>query len=155
MSYKQGGLGLFSRFNCYHDGKTKMHNNVVEKEGTFFGFPYAVIMTELGHRCGYVGIPPEHCLYGKNLEELNKIRVHGGVTYGFDNRKGYPVKTKEPMFFIGFDCGHYGDAPDPSVAARIPTISVYLNPGGIDRTREFVENECHEMAKQLANYEEV
>lgn len=36
------------------------------------GFRAVVIVTDMGHRCGYVGIPPTHPLYGADYSKPNK-----------------------------------------------------------------------------------
>ena len=41
-----------------------MREFIVEKTGTTHGFPFAVVITDLGHRCGYVGVPFSHPLHG-------------------------------------------------------------------------------------------
>jgi len=37
----------------------------IEKDSTHNGLRYVVIMTSIGHRCGYVGVNMDHPLYGK------------------------------------------------------------------------------------------
>jgi hypothetical protein len=41
----------------------------VEKEWEINGYKCVVVMTQLGHRCGYVGIPASHPLYGYTYGE--------------------------------------------------------------------------------------
>lgn len=41
----------------------------VEKEWISDGYICVVIMTDIGHRCGYVGIPTKHPLYGKDYHK--------------------------------------------------------------------------------------
>ncbi len=45
-------------------------SHIVEADWiTDAGFRAVVIMTKMGHRCGYVGIPPTHPLYGVGYSE--------------------------------------------------------------------------------------
>lgn len=61
---------------------------------------YIVLNGVGGHYCGYVRVPPEHACFGKDLNELVDITVHGGVTFAEAYQGGW---------LIGFDCGHWCD----------------------------------------------
>lgn len=55
--------------------------------------------------CGYVRLPEDHKLYGKQYDEIDGlVTVHGGVTFEevLDGMGG---------FYVGFDCAHAGDSP--------------------------------------------
>jgi hypothetical protein len=41
----------------------------VEKVWESSGLPCVVIMTDMGHRCGYVGVGPDHILYGLSYSD--------------------------------------------------------------------------------------
>lgn len=82
-------------------------------------------------RCGYVRMPLEHpwCVdmsrddvFGR-LESMN---VHGGVTFAEQSSDG------SGYWWIGFDCAHRGD-----------TMA--------NCTLEYVEGECRELMRQLAD----
>ena len=45
----------------------------VEKIGEYEDLTAVVIMTDMGHRCGYVGIPSYHPLYGKSYNKGTKV----------------------------------------------------------------------------------
>lgn len=60
----------------------------------------------LGHLCGYVVLPPGHPWRGKETQELWGSSVHGGITFSG------PMPEEGVEWAVGFDCGHYGDAPD-------------------------------------------
>lgn len=85
----------------------------------------------LGHLCGYVGLPAGHPLHGETNPLRIDVEVHGGVTYGRKHTDG--------LYWVGFDCSHYGD----------------LTPGGVDggtyRTIEYVRKETRKLARQLAD----
>lgn len=47
---------------------------IVEREFEHAGYKCVVVFTRMGHRCGYVGIPKEHPLYGKGYDEHLEIK---------------------------------------------------------------------------------
>lgn len=69
------------------------------------------VVMHLGtHRCGYVGVPKDHPLYGKSYKEADEkydIYAHGGLTFSESNSK-YPIEKKDTWWF-GYDCAHAGD----------------------------------------------
>jgi hypothetical protein len=117
---------------------------MIEKDWTTgAGLRAVVIMhSELGHRCGYVGVPDTHPLFEANygsIPEDYDLTVHGGLTYSGNG--DYPVPSD--LWWFGYDCGHLGDAAAPgSLLARFAF-------GGVHRTLEYCENECESLAKQL------
>jgi len=150
-----------------------------------------VILGSLGHRCGYVGVPPEHPLYNvdyntnlNNPELLQEIKnspsgkrsiislfcwdgedvspgilfnVHGGITYSGTSNK-YPTLQIDPIWWFGFDCGHYGDGKDWEAVKKyfLPKEweylykidSLYFDDSQI-RSKEYVEDECRSLVEQL------
>lgn len=48
-------------------------SHTVEKVGEFEDFTSVVIMTDMGHRCGYVGIPSYHPLFGKPYNKGTEV----------------------------------------------------------------------------------
>lgn len=55
--------------------------------------------------CAYIELPPQHPLYGKNLQRLQtrySISCHGGITY---SEKGVAGYTNDG-FWIGWDYAH-------------------------------------------------
>lgn len=65
--------------------------------------------------CGYVGIPYAHPWYELDYERID-ADVHGGLTYS-DFRSG-----PGGLWFVGFDCMHYGDQANGRVG---PTLKVW------------------------------
>lgn len=131
---------------------------------TSAGYGAAVVQTPLGHLCGYVMVPNNHPAYGKPDEydpSINEINCHGGITLAeFNNHPEhpYPVKqTETNAYWIGFDCGHYGDGRDPECvrrylagadgAARDESVRL-LSEGHIWTVAE-VAAECESIATQL------
>ena len=91
------------------------------------------------------------------------LQVHGGVTFaGFMNQHYIPTlrldKYELPydpeLWFFGFDCNHYMDAPDPAIIAPEYKYSLFDRPGVI-RTLPYCIEEVHALAKQLSTYEKL
>lgn len=49
-------------------------NYIVEREFEHAGYKCVVIFGSIGHRCGYVGIPKNHLLYGKDYSDYLEIK---------------------------------------------------------------------------------
>jgi hypothetical protein len=106
---------------------------------------------DFGHLCGYVRVPKDHPLWGKNYNEplcnhygclehtvSRLIKVHGGLTF---SGRAYWTEDKEGWWF-GFDCAHAGDL--------IPFLHVDF-PDEVYRDMNYVEKECRKLAMQLAS----
>lgn len=103
----------------------KQFEEIIKKEGDFekgtmLGLPFIIWRhPETKHWCGYVGVPKDSRLHGKEyyistesenglskLEEaINNISVHGGLTAAGElgDRSG------DDVWYFGFDCAHGGD----------------------------------------------
>lgn len=70
----------------------------VESEFDHMGLKCVVIMTGMGHRCGYVGVAKGHPLYGKNYSDKC---LH------FDDVSGEPIGKRGvlPLMFSGVENG--------------------------------------------------
>ena len=123
------------------------------------GYPAAVRFSGLGYRLGYVGIPPTHKLYKKDLRELENIKCHHGLDFSStqfnDNeRKNYP--TKDPKYddywFLGFCADHCWDAQDVDGYKRLygeEPFEVISYEYQIIRTLDFMVDSCNSISKQL------
>ena len=96
---------------------------VIESNFVYKGLRCVVIFGSMGHRCGYVGVPKSHILYGKDyndnigLETIEcKFDVHGGITYAGGN--DYPIDTNGELWWFGFDTAHYGDGKNIDLAYK-------------------------------------
>lgn len=104
-----------------------------------------------GHLCGYISVPSDHPIYGKDILDLD-FDVHWRLTYGeFENDK----------YWIGFDCMHSGDyCPSMELfkkqyrdeIKRFPIPEEFMkysifNP--VYRNINFCIEECKSMAEQL------
>lgn len=105
------------------------------------------------HRCGYVGIPEESSYYGLEdtdilPEPLMKLGVHGGVTYTGAFLPGDTLGF-EGLWWIGFDCGHFDDAPDPTILLEYIPANVLPERYGHVWSHEEVVTECESLARQV------
>lgn len=114
-----------------------------------------------GFRCGYVQIPPHHVFYNNDVPTdegyityiIDNLDVHGGVTFS-GNRTG------EDGYFIGFDCGHVGDAIDfeliidPLVQAnRRQMKEQHPDPDDYEiRSLEYCIEQCESLASQIVHW---
>lgn len=115
------------------------------------GLPCMILRArkELGHWCGYVGVPPTHPLHGKDYDSVD-VDVHGGLTFAAGCSGGDPstsichvVEPGEPddAWWFGFDCAHYMDL--------LPGISLSCGDETY-RDQGYVTRETERLAKQLA-----
>lgn len=105
------------------------------------GYYACVVVQPMGHRCGYVQLPPGHKLENVDYNDFD-VSVHGGVTYG--------VYLAEGAIF-GFDCGHYQDAPDLNLMDERykETYLQFPEHVGVVRSLEYCIGECETLASQL------
>jgi len=119
----------------------------------------------MGFLCGYVAVPENHPAHGlsyhkdsveikdllaepektianaKIQNQINEIRVHGGLTYA-------GVMAGKIGHWFGFDCGHSGD-----YTPKLPTqVLGQKMPWGEETTykdMDYVARECASLARQL------
>jgi hypothetical protein len=119
---------------------------------------------ELKYLCGFVELPKEHKLYGKDFKTLYDdlyiiIDVHRGITYAdsLDTRQN-KIQLEDvdcvADYVIGFDCGFVGDFV-PGAYVDYPTNikDIYRDTKEVYRNIEYVINECIKLAKQLKELE--
>ena len=110
----------------------------------------------LKHLCGYVGISKNHPLYQRGYSENlcshsgcyehsvgSIFEVHGGLTFA---NEAYWQKTKDGLWYFGFDCGHAGD-----LVCGADVFGGAFE-GDIYRNINYVEEECKSLAGQLLKY---
>lgn len=138
-----------------------MNNPHIESIFHYKGYPCAVLLQPMGHRCGYVGIDSSHPLYKKDYNIID-IDCHGGITYSGDCLPQIGLKityNMEDIWWIGFDCAHADDANDYDAALKIfkdkETIENLEFMKEVDkklgkvRTQEYVKQECRNIVDQL------
>jgi len=124
---------------------TENTTHTVERDWTTASGLRAVCLLIHGsHRCGYVGLPPEHPWHGLDYssDTLYHIEVHGGLTYA-GSSPGYPAEH-DGLWWLGFDCAHSGDG----IIAGGRGALEYKH-GNPIRTEEYVVAECELLALQL------
>lgn len=125
---------------------------------------------EMGHLCGYLGIPPSHPWYGKDYDNI-EAQVHGGLTFvGYEkialrpnparvqwlihNQEGevparfidiprdkpFPHDTGLDIWWVGFDCAHASD--------KVPGLGSFW--GGTYRDERYVREELSKLCSQAA-----
>ncbi len=120
-------------------------NDVLAK-GEHSGHEWIVVHNGMGYRCGYVKVEPGHPWHGKGYSSID-AEVHGGLTFADADEpcdKGGP----DNGWWLGFDCAHIDDAPDPELPAtrRLPCFSH----DAAVRSQEYVESECRSLCEQAA-----
>lgn len=70
------------------------------------GYDYTILLTKLGHLCGYVRLRASDKYYGKHYDQI-PVQCHGGLTFS----ELVPAANKflPKGYWIGFDCAHLGD----------------------------------------------
>jgi hypothetical protein len=123
-----------------------------------------------GALCGYVGVGPDHLWFGKSYCDClidcgnefcyehtmdGTLEVHGGVTFaGMCSDEGHPEEdichiSPAPVYWIGFDCGHYQDLRPSATSARNGLPSLVF-PGDVYRGLAYVIAEVEALAVQLS-----
>lgn len=114
-----------------------------------------------GERLDKRGVMP---LFFAAFDDDERIRmdlyfnVHGSLTYSGDNDGTYPVESN--LWWLGFDCGHYGDGMDLNlmeeywgndeyIKRRIEIEKEYPVHDYPVRSKKYVENECMSLVDQI------
>jgi hypothetical protein len=86
-----------------------------------------------------------HPWHGKGYDDIN-ADVHGGLTFA---EPDLPCDKGEPddAYWLGFDCAHGGDAPDPALRGARSFSLCSLFDAEI-RTQQYVEEECRSLCEQ-------
>ena len=122
----------------------------------------AVRNRSAGHWCGYVGLPPEHPMYGKGYSDDGvDFYVHGGLTFADKCQPGESeaqgiCHTPGPgqsdhVWWLGFDCAHAWDFSPQDVkyeAERGYPFTIMSDQHY--RTLAYVQQQCSELAAQVA-----
>jgi len=123
------------------------HPELLLAKGVHEGFEWEVTSNRIGYRCGYVRVPPGHPWHGKHYDAVEPYPdVHGGLTFAeadTDCGKG----AEDNAWWLGFDCAHAGDAPDPELPGYY-SRGLSLSDGDVIRTTDYVEAECRNLIEQ-------
>ena len=111
------------------------------------GYEFVIVHNDMGFRCGYVRLPVGHPWHGQDYGDID-CRAHGGLTFAEPDMpcdKG----GADDAWWIGFDCGHGFDAPDPDLIDRSNEFqSFHRLRSGTVRSQEYVEDECKKICEQ-------
>lgn len=111
------------------------------------GFSCFMLRNDMGHWCGYVGVPSSHPAYMKSYDDVD-VRVHGGLTYA-DKCNDVICHVPEPgmpddVWWLGFDTAHSGDLSPMMTRFR------FKDYGDIYRDVNYTRKETEQLAEQLA-----
>ncbi len=133
-----------------------MSKSKVSFKGKAHGLRFEVVETDMGHRCGYVEVPEGNPVWsvedymGKDYPDLS---VHGGVTF-----VGWRISSEGLVagetWWVGFDCAHHMDSPDPKLKTNDNAIMYDYRNDGIVRSEAYVIEECEKLAEQIAGLKE-
>lgn len=126
-------------------GIAMQHPEAVLATGKHAGYEWQVIHNSMGFRCGYIKVELGHPWHGKPYDDID-ASVHGGLTFGSMDT---PCDKKGPDngYWVGFDCAHSGDAPDPKLPAG-SSFGFLGGSSGSIKTQRYVEAECRRLCEQ-------
>jgi len=137
----------------WKDGPWKDEPDKKQWEDKDTGLPCLIVRGPHGALCGYVGVPEGHKYFGEGYNDVPDFECNGGLTFagscqkGNDPAKGicHILSEGEPdkTWWLGFDCAHCDDI-SPGSDFSFDHIATY-------KTLQFVENECKELARQIAS----
>ncbi len=124
----------------------KRPNDVLAHE-EYAGHEFMIVHNGMGYRCGYVKVLPGHPWYGKEESDIN-VEVHGGLTFA---QADVPCDKggEDNGWWVGFDCAHAWDTPDPALPRQRGVNLPDFNCGEV-RTQEYVLDECRSLCAQAA-----
>jgi hypothetical protein len=141
-------------------------------EGEAYGFQWTVVHNTMGYRCGYIRLPENHPWHGCDYDIID-ASVHGGLTFS-EPDESCDAPGPDSGWWIGFDCAHAGDRPDPALLllGRGLTVDDVLRSSAVGcgiyewgaeggyirlneaqsygeiRTQEYVEEQCKQLCMQ-------
>lgn len=141
-------------------------NRIIENVFMHKGYECVVLFTNMGHRCGYVGISANNKFYEKKDKE-DILSSHGGITFA-GRLELDDERVSESLWWLGFDCAHAGDKPDYEKAIEYfgsdnhimrslqqrMIIDKRFPRWRTMRTQEYVERCCKELVEELIRYED-
>lgn len=161
------------------DGPWQQEPDKVQWIDEATGLPcLAVRNSDMGHWCGYVGVPEGHPAYGLDYSAADTLveegedgdgglSVHGGLTFAGPCQEGDEATSichvpapgqPDKVWWLGFDCAHSWDirpGHDALMARlglpllRMPPPPTSRLPREVYRTLGYVQDECARLARQL------
>lgn len=125
--------------------------DLIEWRDAVTGYPCLIVRNDFGALCGYVGLPPEHPLHGKDYDDAN-VDVHGGLTYanacGGDICHMPRTGESDDVWWLGFDCAHSGDLV-PGLTMLAGTAGFKERAWETYKNVDYVEERVTSLAEQL------
>lgn len=116
-------------------------NHIIEEISHYRDMLMVVVITPLGHRCGYIGLRKTHPLFGKRGLDLE---AHGGITWSKGEK--YPLQLESGLWWLGFDAAHSCDAPDPKYTPDEARRDYHVH--GTVRSLVYMRDELIHLAEQ-------
>lgn len=91
------------------------------------GLDCLVVRNRMGALCGYVGMPVGHPWFGMHYDEVPQAMdsaAHGGLTYSSECAGHICHDSPNEVWWLGFDCGHYGDLDGRCSGGGAPWMSL-------------------------------
>lgn len=118
------------------------------------GYPCLIVrQTNLGHLCGYIGVPPSHPWFEKDYDHVD-ANVHGGLTFArhCGDLICHEVEEGEDdnTWWVGFDAAHCDDRSMLTDTHTEAFKGIKSFPHDWDTYKDFayMENECRSLAQQ-------
>ena len=128
---------------------TEYPDHLLDK-GVHEGYEWEVTANGSGYRCGYVRVPAGHPWHGKDYDNID-ADVHGGLTFAHPDAD-CGKDGEDSAWWVGFDCAHAFDAPDPDLPGYDTAMARLLiqDKYGSIKTTSYVAAECRQLAEQAA-----
>ena len=121
-------------------------------QGMHNGFEWIILANRnIGVRCGYIKVLPEHPWHGKHYDDVS-ADVHGGLTFS-EADVPCDAEGEDNGWWLGFDCGRVGDGWDRSIASHPDQLSDTMVTQGPIRDTDYVRDECIALANQASHAE--
>lgn len=129
---------------------------VIEDGGHYKGYDFLVTFNDMGFRCGYVALPPDHVANSIKEEYPSDYDVHGGITFFDENHFSESFFGDDACKdkWLGFDCGHAGDFNDLEQAKKYFKDNKRIL-AGIKLTQEIKKKVADDMERDYPGYLEM
>ena len=120
---------------------------------------YIIRVPNMGHLCGYIGVPAGHPWDGKGYDDID-ADVHGGLTFAKPASETLFPGT-QAAWYVGFDCAHAGDLVPGTARYRDPEVGLLglmegitgdsrlaIGGGEVLRDETFVRGEIAKLVEQ-------
>jgi hypothetical protein len=143
--------------SAWLDGPWKDEADKIQWQDEATGLPCLIVRNAFGgHLCGYVGVPEGHSLFKMPYTDAD-VTAHGGLTFSDTCQPDAEEHgichlpdegESDHVWWLGFDCAHSHDYCPGYAKLRLSVLAS----GGTYKTIEYVRNECADLAKQIAAF---